>query len=77
MLLETKSLHDMQKKHRSTTVLEEISRDLHYHIPRLAWLIRECLVLVKKKSGLTLKEAGHFVTSLTHLVLFIQIQRSS
>ena len=34
-------------KHRSTTVLEEISLDLHHDIARLAWLIQEYLFLVK------------------------------
>ena len=38
----------MQKKHRSATVLEEILLELHHHLARLAWLIREYLFSVKK-----------------------------
>ena len=37
-----------KNKHRSTTLLEEILLDLHYHIAKLAWLIQEYLLLVKK-----------------------------
>ena len=37
-----------KNKHRSTTGLEEILLNLHYHIARLAWLIQEYLFLVKK-----------------------------
>ena len=39
-----------KNKHRSTTVLEEILPDLHDHIAKLAWLIQECIFLVKKGS---------------------------
>ena len=38
----------MQKKHRSTTVLEEILLEVHHHPARLAWLIQEYLFSVKK-----------------------------
>ena len=31
----------MQKKHKSTTVLEEILLDLHHHLASSAWLIQE------------------------------------
>ena len=58
----------MQKKHRSTTVLEEILLELHYHLPRLAWQIQEHILLVRKESGLTL-------CYISHLVLFIQIKK--
>ena len=37
-----------KNKHRSTTLLEEILLDLHHHIAKLAWLIQEYLLLVKK-----------------------------
>ena len=66
-----------KNKHRSTTVLEEILLDLHHHIARLAWLIQEYLFLVKKVTRTNTEnsvEVGLFVTSLIHLVLFIQIQ---
>ena len=69
-----------KNKHRSTTVLEEILLDLHHHIARLAWLIQEYLFLVKKVTRTNTEnsiEVGLFVTSLIHLVLFIQIQNNS
>ena len=69
-----------KNKHRPTTVLEEISLDLHHHIARLAWLIQEYLFLVKKVTRTNTEnsvEVGLFVTSLIHLVLFIQIQNNS
>ena len=69
-----------KNKHRSTTVLEEILLDLHHHIARLAWLIQEYLFLVKKVTRTNTEnsvEVGLFVTSLIHLVLFIQIQSNS
>ena len=37
-----------KNKHRSTTVIEDILLDLHHDIARLAWLIQEYLLLVKK-----------------------------
>ena len=45
----------MQKKHRSTTVLEEILLDLHHPLVRLAWLIQEYPFSVKKSPGTLLK----------------------
>ena len=45
----------MQKKHRSTAVLEEILLDLHHHLARLAWLIQEYPFSVKKSPGPLLK----------------------
>ena len=69
-----------KNKHRSTAVLEEILLDLHHHIARLAWLIQEYLFLVKKVTRTNTEnsvEVGLFVTSLIHLVLFIQIQSNS
>ena len=44
-----------KNQHRSTTVLEEIELDHHWHIARLAWLIQGYLFLVKNEPGPTLK----------------------
>ena len=55
----------MQKKHRSTTVLEEILLDLNHHLARLAWLIKEYLFFSKKVTRTiteNLAEVGLFVT---------------
>ena len=38
----------MQKKHRTTTVLEEILLELHHHLDSLARLIQKDLLPVKK-----------------------------
>ena len=38
----------MQEKHRSTTLPEEILLDLHHHLARLAWLVQEKFISVKK-----------------------------
>ena len=59
---------------------EKTLLDLHHHIARLAWLIQEYLFLVKKVTRTNTEnsaEVGLFVTSLIHLVLFIQIQSNS
>ena len=48
LLFKIESSHDMQKEHRSNTVLEEIILDLDQHLVRLAWLIQEYLFSVKK-----------------------------
>ena len=48
LLFKIESSHDMQKEHRSNTVLEEIILDLDQHLARLAWLIQEYLFSVKK-----------------------------
>ena len=47
-MFKTESQHEMQKKHRSTTVLEEILLDLHQHLARSVWLIQEYLFSIKK-----------------------------
>ena len=63
----------MQKKHRSTTVLEEILFDLHQYLARLALLIQEYLFLVKKVIRNNLEnsaEVGLFVTLLIYFYLF-------
>ena len=54
----------MQKKHRSTTVLEEILLDLNHHLARLAWLIKEYFFSKKVTRTITenLAEVGLFVT---------------
>ena len=44
----TESLHDMQNKHWSTKVLEEISLIFYHHIARLSSLIQEYIFLVKR-----------------------------
>ena len=44
-----------KRKHRPITVLENILLDLHHHIARLAWLIKEYLFLVKRLSEPTLE----------------------
>ena len=49
------SLHGMQKKHRSITILEEILLDLHHHLARLAWLIQEYPFSVKQSPEPLLK----------------------
>ena len=36
-----------KNKHKSATVRKEILLDLHHHIIRLAWLIKNYLFLVK------------------------------
>ena len=36
VVVQDRIIHDMQNKHRSTTVLEEISLVRHHHIARLA-----------------------------------------
>ena len=48
LLFKIESSHDMQKEHRSNTVLEETILDLDQHLVRLAWLIQEYLFSVKK-----------------------------
>ena len=68
-----------KNKHRSITVLEEISLDLHYHIGRLACLKPRVSIFIKKVIRANTEisvEVGLFVTLLIHLVLFIQIQRN-
>ena len=60
---------------------EEISLELSHHIiARLAWLIQQYVFLVKKILRTNTEnsvDGGLFVTSLIHLVLFIEIERNS
>ena len=70
----TESLHDMQNKHWSTKVLEEISLIFYHHIARLSWLIQEYIFLVKKVIRTNTKnsvEVGLFVPSIIHSLSFV------
>ena len=61
----------MQKKYRSTTVLEEILLDFHHHLARLARLIQEYLFAVKKEFEPTLKNSAEIGLFVTHSFSFV------